>query len=270
MQPLQQPSATPLQQREWRRSAQRCVRLALTAVKDARCSFSAASAAGDKALAELSDAILTQVYLPKMVMGALQPVEGLKEAAARKLGIQQQQLLHTLRATCQQAQAAAQAAEGALQEVQAVVDPQQTWQATSPVFSCITAPRAAQLLSDVATMLQREVITKRGVYTLMHSVVAAHNPGLQLPEPKALTGEAMDAETNSTLSTALLHAEAGPQAGAAVGQVSARALEPQHWSEAELQGRLTTWLSCWLLNPHTDDGRVDEVLGALSEDMAGF
>eukprot|EP00877_Chromochloris_zofingiensis_P002973 jgi/Chrzof1/12677/Cz07g03130.t1 len=97
-----------LASRQWRRAAQRALRLAVTIFKDARSRFNDASSAGTQAATQLTNAVLSAKYLPDMPMGVLEGVQDLRDAAAAKLRTQQCRSLTELEARYEDMEAAVQ------------------------------------------------------------------------------------------------------------------------------------------------------------------
>jgi len=98
---------TPLEQRQWRRTAQTAVRVALTTTKAARSRSNDASAAGTSALTDLTNLLLESAYLPARPLGVLSDTPGLVEAAASKLRVRQREALVQLEESWEQLDAAA-------------------------------------------------------------------------------------------------------------------------------------------------------------------
>jgi hypothetical protein len=226
------PTPTPLEQRQWRRKAQRALRLALTAVKEARTRYEDGSAAGMQAATALSNSLLTQQYLPSMPLGALRDLPGLQQAAAAKLGGRQQAALQQLQGALRDLQAAVADMAAAVDDVRRKgadgCEPGEAFRRAQPLFNCISLPTALGMLQELHAAFSRDCRLKQQL------------------------AEAMGA--------------AAAEAGASRGGAGARAGA----ADDEAKGRLTVYLSAWLSKPSMDEGRVEHLLLVLTDDMAGF
>jgi hypothetical protein len=168
------PAAPPsaLEQRTWRKAAQRALRIALTAFKEAGTQCADANAAGQRAGTQLSNAVLTAMHLPAMPLGVLADVEGLPHAAAAKLAARAAECLQQLQAAAEQQAAAAQAMEAALGAVRGCVD-QPDWQDRQPVFQSLSVPAAAAMLQQVVDMHCAELAVKWQLLAGFEHVVGA-------------------------------------------------------------------------------------------------
>lgn len=100
---------TPLERRQWQRLAQRAVRLAVTAFKDATARFTDAISLGTTAATQLTNSLLSQRYIPDTQLPeVLQQVRGLQQAAVAKLHRRQVQQLVELQRLLEVMQAAVQ------------------------------------------------------------------------------------------------------------------------------------------------------------------
>jgi hypothetical protein len=108
-----------------------------------------------------------------------------------------------------------------------------SWQPRAAVFHVVPLPRAAALLSDIASMHARESDTKRSLVGALRRLVA------ELSADGGGGG-------------------GGGSSGGSSGDVEA------------LRERLTAAIAAWLARPFVDDERVDLILGTLTEDMNGF
>jgi hypothetical protein len=226
------PAPTPLEQRQWRREAQRALRLALTAVKAARTRYEDCSAAGMQAATALSNALLTQQYLPGMPLGALRDLPGLQAAAAAKLGARQQAALQQLRGALRDLQAAVADMAAAVDELGGGgSEPGQGFRRAQPLFHSISLPTALGMLQELLAMFSQDC---------------------------ALKGQLVEAMGAASSGAGALGGGTGTGAAAAGG------------GEDEAKGRVTVYLSAWLSRPGVDEGRVEHLLLVLTDDMAGF
>lgn len=113
------PLVSPALRQQWRRAVQTATRLAVVAMKDGRRQFESCSTAGQELLQALAADILALQQLPTMKFGALEQLQGLREAAARKLSHRQVVKLGALQQSCQKLQQAVQTMEEALAAVAA-------------------------------------------------------------------------------------------------------------------------------------------------------
>ncbi len=245
------PPATPLEQRQWRRQAQRTYRLALTAIKDARSRYDSAHSAGLQHATALGNALLTQQYLPGMPLGALKGMRGLLEASARKLAMRQQQALQRLHAALRDIAAAVADMAAALEDVQSCGSttssdgrsgngPDLSTPGRSPdgyerrmaIFNSIPLPVAVSMLSELLSMYQRDLRLKQQLVAAMEGAVAR----------------------------AAEVAAGGKGSGGSAGA----------GAEDEGKARLTVCLSSWLARPYLEEARVEHLLLVLTDDMAGF
>lgn len=249
------PAATPLEQRQWRRQAQRSYRLALTAIKEARSRYDTAHSAGLQHATVLSNALLTQQYLPGMPLGALKGMRGLLEASARKLVLRQQQALQRLHAALRDVEAAAADMAAALEDVRscggaaspsgggdgdggdaldskAISKNPDGFQQRMSIFNSINLSTAVDMLSELLGMYQKDCELKQQLVGAMKGIA------LQAAEAAA----------------------AGKGAGGGGGA----------GGPDEGKARLTVVLSSWLARPYLEEARVEHLLLVLTEDMAGF
>jgi hypothetical protein len=254
------PAATPLEQRQWRRQAQRSYRLALTAVKEARSRYDAAHSAGLQRATALSNALLTQQYLPGMPLGALKGMRGLLEASARKLVLRQQQALQQLHAALRDIEATAADMAAALEDVRSCGGAASTgggsddgnggdgpddsratskgpegFQQRMPIFNSINLSTAVDMLSELLGMYQKDCRLKQQLVAAMEGAVVQ----------------------------AAQAAAAGKGAGGGGGSGGAGGHD-------EGKAQLTVCLSSWLARPYLEEARVDHLLLVLTDDMAGF
>jgi hypothetical protein len=260
--------ATPLEQRQWRRGAQRALRLALIAVKDARGRYDAAARACYAAAGEAANAALAAAYLSDSPLGALKALPCIEGAARRKLGAAQAAAL--ARADASAAALAGMAAEMAdaavgllaLLEVAgpSVGSPQgappacadsdaglapppvlgaAAWQRNEPLFACIPLPQAAAMLSELAEAHARNAFSIRRVVFSLTAVAAA-----------------------------VAASDGGALAVRAALPASSAASPPP--PVARLKEALAVHLALLLLRPLLDDGRCELLLATLTGEMAGF
>jgi hypothetical protein len=175
------PPPTPLEQRQWRREAQRALRLALTAVKEARTRYDDACSAGMQHATALSNALLTQQYLPSMPLGALQGLPGLLQAAAGKLAARQQQALRQLQGAVGDLRAAAAdmgaAVAGVGGRAGGGAGPGQVLARSQPVFSSISLPAALAMLQELLAMFSQDCRLKQELEGAMGAAVAEAGGG---------------------------------------------------------------------------------------------
>ncbi|KAI8474324.1 MAG: hypothetical protein J3K34DRAFT_518276 [Monoraphidium minutum] len=222
-------------QRVWRRAAQTALRVAVTATKAARSRAAEATAAGTRDLTDLTNQILAAAYLPARPLGVLAGEPGLLEAAAEKLARRQGGALARLEGSRRKLEAAAQDMRAAA--AAAAAEPAGSrWQARAPVFSAVPLPAAAEMLSEIATMAEREAAAKRDLV----AGVAALAAGLRA-------------------------AAGGGGEGERGGGGGGGGLPPD-----ALRERLTVAIAAWLSRPFSNDERAELLLGVLTEDMAGF
>lgn len=263
---------TPLEVRSWRKAAQRALRLALTAFKEAATRCSEANSEGQRAATALTNAVLSLVHLPALPLGVLAGVEGLQQAAADKLRVRQAAHLQELReaaalqcaalqvgmhargaAVCGVAGAhtahpgllenyryrlfiaalcAAQAMRDALSNVLACLE-HPSWQAGLPVFQALALPAAAAMLEEVAGMHAAEQEVKVQLLTGFDQAVAA-------------------------------------AAAASSGSSRSMLKQVSEEQEAQLREQLTVYITTWLARPLFEHERAEQLLQLLTDDMAGF
>lgn len=285
---------SPLEQRQWHRSAQRSVRLAVTACNAAVKRFADASSTGGGAATQLVNALLTAQYLPAMQLPAvLQQVPGLQDAARAKLRWQQQQHLEALAACVQEAEAALQVRRAAcffwgyvhhdccmvrpatLQESKCCLcaltvccrhllhclrrcclpgmqgiaaaaadvaaqldDPPAAWQQRLAVLQTLCLPDCLALLRELEAMHAEELGLKRQLLQRFGDAVA-------------------DA--------------AARQPGGGGDDGSARRRQQQGREDDEpLRSQLTACLTAWLVRPMMPDGRAEQLLQLLADELAGL
>jgi hypothetical protein len=254
--------ATPLEQRQWRRGAQRALRLALIAVKDARGRYGAAARACYAAAGEAANAALAAAYLADSPLGALKALPDIEGAAMRKLGAAQAAALARADASAaalasvsaEMADAAAgllallEVAEppaGSLQDTYSLAcadagpappsaPAAAAWQHGEPLFACIPLPQAAAMLTELAEAHTREALSSCRVLASLAAVAAA----------VAASGSA---------ATAIRSAQPSPPPPV-----------------ARLKEALAVHLALLLLRPLLDDGRCELLLATLTGEMAGF
>jgi hypothetical protein len=118
------------------------------------------------------------------------------------------------------------------------------WQSCAPVFHSVPAPRAAALLAGLAAAHEAEAAAKRGLATALPQSLPGCGGG----------GGGGESECNRAIS-------GGGGSGGGGGAPG----DPE-----ALRERLTAAIAAWLSRPFVDDERAELVLGALTEDMAGF
>lgn len=111
------------------------------------------------------------------------------------------------------------------------------WQARIAVFNDIPLPRAAELLSEVAAMHQKEAAAKRALVEGLRALSEDHGAA----------------------------GAAGGAGGAGDGRGARGAPDAD-----VLREQLTVGVATWLSRPFVDDERADFILALLTDDMAGF
>eukprot|EP00798_Chlamydomonas_sp_ICE-L_P025586 gene25586-11239_t len=292
---------TPLERREWSRTAQRAIRIALTGLKDVTSRFKAGTDSGHKALAELSNVLLSVTFLKSLKLGSLDQLPGggdaLKVAAAGKLSQQLSSLLMQLGAACDDLQQAAEALANSLD----------LSLRSAPIFACLPAATCAEMSAEVAGMYSKELTARLAVYRNISEGVAAVNavpsaPAAAQPQgpaaaaPPALTAPAVPPLGSGDHEPGVGDAASRTDGGTAeererdascidnkpaVNSVAATLTAVMQGAKGRvgrdsdalaepLRNALTVQLSVWILSPHIDEDRVEELLGAMTEDMAGF
>lgn len=199
--------ATPLEQRQWRQSAQRAVRVALTSIKDSQTRFEAAANSGQQLLSQICNNALTLSLLPTMKLGALQDMQDLKPTAEAKLRRQQHEALEGLQAQLQAIEACAKSMHMCVESLQqhACPTPQQL------VFSTLTLPRTITIVQQVAAMYADEAANKRAVYATVSKQLglgpeaATEQENQGSSAPSKLTHEQLQALSATWLSCWMLH-----------------------------------------------------------------
>jgi hypothetical protein len=120
------------------------------------------------------------------------------------------------------------------------------WQAAAPVFHTVTLPKAAELLAGVAAAHEAEAAAKRAMLRAL---------------PRSLPGSGGG-------SGGAEHSSSGGAPGSGGAQRPAGGGAPP--DPEALRARLTAAIAAWLARPFVDDEAAELVLGALTEDMAGF
>lgn len=171
-------SPTPLEQRQWRKDAQRTVRLALVGVRDACKRFNDANTIGYKEATELGNNLLLQQYLRNMQLGVLRGVPNVRDAAAEKLLIQHCKISEQLHRSLRLLDGAVQSMRGALKDVVAKKDGE-SWQKTMPVFSTLTIGQIYNILQDLLAMYIAELAVKKSLVHAFDTAPAKLNMAKQ-------------------------------------------------------------------------------------------
>lgn len=248
-------AVTPLMQRTWRREAQRAVRLALTAVREARSRLDAAAAEGYEAATDLANDVLAYAYLHRMPLGALADVgEGrLLEAAGAKLLLRQQDALRRLRHSCEALAACADDAARAAASV-ACQDGGMTWQDGTPVFAALPLTAVAGMLKEVADALAADAAGKQGVCAALEAVAEVQ----QQQQRRRLALQQAGSSGSGQLGAG------GRGSGGGSGLASGDESQPPP------DVVMTVFLTTWLAAPHARPEACDQAVALLVADMAGF
>lgn len=273
------PLVSPALRQQWRRAVQTATRLAVVAMKDGRRQFESCSTAGQELLQALAADILALQQLPTMKFGALEQLQGLREAAARKLSHRQVVKLGALQQSCQKLQQAVQTMEEALAAVAAASAQVSPAPGPSTPTSGHHAPAATPDVAagGAAGSSAREVSgLELGSGVLPGVPVQGGPPGswswvvfscLPLSSIMSQLGQVvgryrLEAGIKQQLVVAL---------EVMVDPVCRTPVPPRlDLSVPALEARLNAWLATWTLAPYLDSERDDMALAVVAEDMTGW
>lgn len=146
------------------------------------------------------------------------------------------------------------------------------WQASTPVFASIAAPRCAELLLTVAEALGREAALRERICRMLRPVAAA-DADADAGDGGMSSAGAVPAPLLAALQSAGCTPAAGSWSGedaAGLAPAGAGGGKGAGGTRQQLCTLLICYLSCWLSSPFLDEERCRTALEGLAEDMAGF
>eukprot|EP00955_Chlamydomonas_euryale_P113946 366243-Chlamydomonas_euryale.AAC.8 len=220
----------------------------------------------------------TTIQLPSLPLGAAAAVPGVRTATAAKLRLRAACAHSALSSAVHDMQGAAARARGAADAVTGLLGDSPSGSSGSgggggggraaglrseaPVFAAASAACAGGMLSEVATMLEREVALRRRA---VNALAGIGTNSLPHGADHAGAAAAAPAVLNAVASAAAAMFGGG---GAAAGEAADGADAAP--SEAAVRGALTVMQSAWIVLPNVRPERIAEVAEGLAEDMAGF
>ena len=249
---------TPLEQREWRKQAQRTVRISTTSIRSSWTSFESASESGHTHLKSLSDTLILLTQVHSMPLGSLSEVQGVRAKAARKLARQYQTTLNNLSKDCEEIERLADAACLAANAILEIVSMNEEtggikggsmrpWEAICPVFASIPAPKLHMMLREVYSMMLQESRVKSSICRLFY------------PDDSNKSGSILPRRVYDAL------------VAAADNNVQRQGKASSLQGEDEmLRSSLTVALTTWITNPYLNNERYNELIHVVSDEMSGF
>ncbi|GMH33231.1 hypothetical protein BSKO_01065 [Bryopsis sp. KO-2023] len=153
---------TPAEVRQWKRDAQRAVRLATNALRGAKLQWENASSAGLDAANSLANNILTTRYLPNMEWGVLSGMDGLQLQCEWKLRNRHQADMDALAESLESLEGAMGKVTEANQTLSKLLEGP-PWQSTIPVFISLSMSRICEILASAEDMYIKEYEVRNAV-----------------------------------------------------------------------------------------------------------
>eukprot|EP00879_Flechtneria_rotunda_P008180 GHRR01008569.1.p1 GENE.GHRR01008569.1~~GHRR01008569.1.p1 ORF type:complete len:295 (+),score=110.93 GHRR01008569.1:741-1625(+) len=253
------PPATPLEQRQWRRSAQRSVRHSVTAFKDAVARIAAINSQGMAHATQLTNNLLTERYMPGLALPAvLKGVQGLQQAATRKLQCRQLEQFGQLQQGLEAMHLAVQDMNNAALEARSQLpfnDPA-SWQHSIAVFHTLSLPESLALFEQILGMYQQELSVKQGILEFFSDIVQYQQPkGIQ-PRRWATNGSSLE------LSGVVGADRDASSSRSGIGKLVS--------DTEELRMQLTVAITAWKTQPCIEEATADQLLCMLTDEMTGF
>jgi hypothetical protein len=146
----------------------------------------------------------------------------------------------------------------ALEGITSQLSPDTSWQASLPVFHCLALPEGAELLQQVLLMHSQEVAVKQDLLRCFNELVQEAGSCLQ-DNPSAAAPAGSHAAKQSSSSSSRIG-----------GSVASGSQRHKLRSVEDCRKLLTGGITTWMVRPCIEDGRMEQLLQLLTDEMVGF